>query len=94
MEAVEAATLPSPMVFVVSLAELPAVLLSQFDWPLKLKLWFSARMAWAVSVNSLITACRTATRPVMMPRIRIVTTNTHSVAINAPLSSCHIRSIS
>ena len=89
MLAVEAATLPSMMVLVVSLPDEPAVEDSQLDWPLKLKLWFSARMAWAVSVSSLITAWRTATKPVMMPRIRIVTTNTHSVAINAPQSSFH-----
>ena len=36
MVAVLAATLPSPMVLVVSLADEPAVDDSQFDWPLKL----------------------------------------------------------
>ena len=48
-----------------SLADEPAVKDSQFDWPLKLKLWFRASSAWAVSVSSLMTAWRRATRPVI-----------------------------
>ena len=52
MLAVLAPTLTSPMVFVVSLADEPAVEDSQFDWPLKLKLWFRASRAWAVGCSS------------------------------------------
>src|SRR5215831_9472164 len=89
MAAVLAAELPSAMALVVSLADEPAVEDSQLVWPLKLKLWFSAITACANSVSSEITAWRTATRPVMMPRTRIVATNTHSVAIRAPQSSFH-----
>src|SRR5262249_57225665 len=55
----------------------------------KLKLWFSDSTALANSVSSLRTAWRTATRPVMIPRTRMVATNTHSVAISAPPSSFH-----
>ena len=58
MEAVLATMLASPMVLVVSLADEPAVEDSQFDWPLKLKLWFRASSAWAVSTSSLMTAWR------------------------------------
>src|SRR5438034_6805208 len=89
MEALAAAVLASLMTSDESRACDPAVDDWQLLWPLKLNDWFSAMTALANSVSSLIRACRTATRPVMMPSTRIVATNTHSVAINAPQSSAH-----
>ena len=89
MLAVEAATLASLIVLVVSLPDEPAVEDSQFDWPLKLKLWFRASSAWADSVSSLMRAWRTATMPVMLPRTRIANRNNHSpVSKPLPQSSC------
>src|SRR5262249_9681994 len=76
-----------------SVAALPAVLARQLLRPLKLNDWVRASTALANSVSSLTTAVRTATRPVIQPRTRMVATNTHSVAINAPQSSFHNLSI-
>jgi len=94
MAAVLAATLASPMVLVVSLADDPAVEDSQLDWPLKLKLWFRAISACAVSVSSEMSACRTATRPVIIPSTTIAKMNRISLATKPlPPSSFHNLSI-
>src|SRR3954449_5915220 len=93
VEALAAAVLASLMTFDESSAWEPAVDDWQLLWPLKLNDWFRAMTALANSVSSLMMACRTATRPVMAPSTKMVATNTHSVAINAPASSCHNRCI-
>src|SRR5262245_41803811 len=71
-----------------SKARLPPVDDRQLLEPLKLNDWFRDRRPLANSVSSLMTACRAATRPTMMPSTMIVARNTHSTASRAPLSSC------
>src|SRR5260370_40897498 len=91
MEGLAAATLASLMVVEESRAAEPAVEERQLLWPLKLNDRVRAMTALANSVNSLMTACRTASSPGMMPSTRNAAPNTHSAAIKAPQASTQKR---